>query len=67
MSTTTTPTIKGSLGQNLKSCMAILCPEEKRSTCHFHKEWMKERQQVGVYFGTSNCDYYLPMTETLCK
>ena len=63
MDKTTTPTIPGSCGNKLKTCMGLLCPEEKRNNCHFHLEWNKTMQQVGVYFGTQDCKYYLPVNE----
>jgi hypothetical protein len=56
---TTTQKGKTPSGNEFTKCMAIFCPEEKRNTCHYHIEWQKTLQQVGVYFGDRNCEYYL--------
>ena len=39
-------------------CMGIFCPEEKRNNCQYHKEWQKTNQQVGVFFGKSDCEHF---------
>jgi hypothetical protein len=44
-------------------CIAILCNEERRKTCVWHKRWLADRSGIHSYFGESSrkCDYYKPI------
>ena len=50
-------------GQKISMCMAILCNEERRKTCVWHKRWLADRSGIHSYFGESSrkCDYYKPI------